>query len=114
MAKCLTLEGLFDNPSSVHAPGLVARVLIDHARKQLEKEGFKVTYLKPDEQGAVRSEHVAAALTAETTLVSVMHVNNETGVINDIAAIGKLCRERGVVFHVDAAQSAGKLSIDVE
>jgi cysteine desulfurase len=82
--------------------------------KQLEREGFSVTYLKPEACGIVQPEQVAEALRPETTLVSLMHVNNETGVIQDIAAIGRLCRERGVTFHVDAAQSIGKVEVDVE
>lgn len=82
--------------------------------KQLEREGFEVTYLKPDADGIIHSEQVAQSLRADTRLVSLMHVNNEIGVITDVAAIGRLCRERGVLFHVDAAQSAGKLPIDVE
>jgi len=83
------------------------------ALKQLEREGFEVTYLKPDGAGIVHPEQVAQALRSDTQLVSLMHVNNETGVIQDIGAIGKLCRERGVLFHVDAAQSLGKVAIDV-
>jgi cysteine desulfurase len=82
--------------------------------KQLEKEGFEVTYLKPDREGVVDVADVAAALRPATTLVSIMHVNNEIGVVQDVGAIGRLCRERGVLFHVDAAQSAGKMPIDVE
>jgi len=82
--------------------------------RQLEKEGFEVTYLKPDRDGLVHADEVAAALKPATTLVSIMHVNNEIGVVHDIGAIGRLCRERGVLFHVDAAQSAGKVAIDVE
>jgi cysteine desulfurase len=82
--------------------------------KQLEREGFEVTWLKPQSDGIVRPEQVQAALRADTQLVSLMHVNNEIGVIQDIAAIGALCRERGVAFHVDAAQSAGKLPLNVE
>jgi cysteine desulfurase len=81
--------------------------------KQLEREGFSVTYLKPDGHGVVHLEQVQEALRPDTQLVSLMHVNNEIGVIQDIAALGKLCRERGVLLHVDAAQSAGKLDIDV-
>ena len=81
--------------------------------KQLEREGFEVTYLKPDRDGIVQPDQVQAALRADTQLVSLMHVNNETGVIQDIASVGRLCRERGVLFHVDAAQSVGKLPIDV-
>ena len=80
--------------------------------KQLEREGFEVTWLKPESDGIVRPEQVRAALRADTQLVSLMHVNNETGVIQDVAAIGAICRERGVAFHVDAAQSAGKLPIE--
>lgn len=79
----------------------------------LESEGFDVSYLQPDSNGAVSAEQVADALRADTILVSLMHVNNETGVINDIAAIGKVVREHGARFHVDAAQSAGKLPIDL-
>ena len=84
------------------------------AFKQLEKEGFEVTWLKPGLDGIVRPEQVQEALRPDTQLVSLMHVNNETGVIQDVAAIGAICRERGVAFHVDAAQSAGKLPLDVE
>jgi cysteine desulfurase len=84
------------------------------ALKQLEREGFEVTWLKPAADGVVRPEQVDAALRADTQLVSLMHVNNETGVIQDAAAVGALCRDRAVTFHVDAAQSAGKLPIDVE
>jgi cysteine desulfurase len=79
----------------------------------LETKGFEVTYLKPGASGIIEPEQVAAALRADTLLVSLMHVNNEIGVINDIAAIGELCRTAGVVFHVDAAQSAGKIPIDL-
>jgi len=81
--------------------------------KRLEKQGYKVTYLKPDHHGIVQPEQVRNALTAETCLISLMHVNNETGVIQNIAAIGALCHEHEVLFHVDAAQSAGRLVIDV-
>ena len=84
------------------------------ALKQLEREGFEVTYLTPDSSGIVHPEQVRAALRSDTQLVSLMHVNNETGVIQDVGEVGKLCRERGVLFHVDAAQSAGKLPLDVE
>ncbi len=84
------------------------------ALKQLEREGFEVTYLKPDSQGIVHPQQVSEALRNDTQLVSLMHVNNETGVIHDIAAVGQLCRERGVLLHVDAAQSVGKLPIDVQ
>ena len=84
------------------------------ALKQLEAEGFEVTYLKPSNDGIVRPQQVADAMRADTQLVSLMHVNNEIGVVQDIAAIGKLCRERSVLFHVDAAQSIGKIPVDVQ
>jgi cysteine desulfurase len=80
--------------------------------KRLEKEGFSVSWLTPDRSGLVDVKAVGAALRADTTLVSLMHVNNETGVIQDIAAIGALCRERGIAFHTDAAQSADRLALD--
>ncbi len=83
------------------------------ALAELEREGFEVTYLRPDATGIVHPEQVIAALRPETILVSLMHVNNEIGVVQDIASVGKACRERGVLFHVDAAQSAGKVPIDV-
>jgi cysteine desulfurase len=82
--------------------------------RQLEREGCQVTYLKPDSDGVVHPGQVAEAFQAHTRLVSIMHVNNETGVLQDVGAIGRLCRERGVLLHVDAAQSAGKTPIDVE
>lgn len=80
----------------------------------LETEGFVVTRLAPASDGRVHPEQLAAALQSDTVLVSLMHVNNETGIIQDIAALGEVCRARGVRFHVDAAQSAGRLSIDVQ
>ena len=82
--------------------------------RQLEREGFEVTYLEPTREGIISPEAVAAAIRPDTTLVSLMHVNNEIGVINDIAAIGTICRERHVYFHVDGAQSLGKLPVDME
>ncbi len=84
------------------------------ACRQLEREGCAVTYLSPDAGGRVDPAQVAAALRPDTLLVSVMHVNNEIGVINDVGAIGRLCRERGVLLHVDAAQGAGKAPLDVQ
>ncbi|MDY0069069.1 MAG: IscS subfamily cysteine desulfurase [Porticoccaceae bacterium] len=88
------------------------KAVLDSCR-QLEAEGFEVTYLAPGRDGITPPEVVAGALRDDTLLVSIMHVNNEIGVINDIAAIGELCRARGVAFHVDAAQSAGKIPIDL-
>jgi cysteine desulfurase len=88
------------------------KAVLDTCR-QLEREGFQVTYLTPGPDGIVRPEQVAAALRPDTVLVSIMHANNEIGVVQDIAGIGAVCAERGVIFHVDAAQSAGKLPIDL-
>lgn len=82
--------------------------------RQLEREGFDVTYLDPCEDGIISPEQVKDALREDTILVSVMHVNNEIGTVNDIAAIGEITRANKVLFHVDAAQSAGKTEIDVE
>ncbi|MBQ13000.1 MAG: IscS subfamily cysteine desulfurase [Gammaproteobacteria bacterium] len=89
------------------------KAVLDSCR-QLEREGFEVTYLDPTEKGIITPESVAAALRSDTTLVSLMHINNEIGVINDIEAIGKITRENKIIFHVDAAQSAGKIAIDME
>jgi cysteine desulfurase len=83
------------------------------AVRQLGREGFSVTWLQPEADGRVTAQAVAAALRPDTALVSLMHVNNETGVIQDIQAIGAVCHERSVVFHVDAAQSAGREALDV-
>jgi cysteine desulfurase len=84
------------------------------ACRQLEREGFAVTYLVPGSDGIVEPAQVESALRPETILVSLMHVNNEIGVVQDIGIVGRLCRARGVLFHVDAAQSVGKLPLDVE
>jgi len=89
------------------------KAVLDTCR-QLEREGYEVTYLDPSSNGIISPEQVAEAIREDTTLVSLMHVNNEIGVINDIAAIGEVCRARKVFFHVDAAQSAGKIEIDLE
>lgn len=89
------------------------KAVLDTCR-QLEKEGFTVTFLQPSSEGLITPEQVRDAITSETILLSLMHVNNEIGVITDIAAIGEITRERGVLFHVDAAQSAGKIPLDME
>ncbi|WP_313086293.1 IscS subfamily cysteine desulfurase [Pseudomonas sp.] len=89
------------------------KAVLDTTR-QLEREGFEVTYLEPGEDGVIKPAMVEGALREDTVLVSIMHVNNEIGTINDIAAIGELTRSRGVLFHVDAAQSTGKVEIDLE
>jgi len=82
--------------------------------RNLEREGFAVTYLDPEPSGLLDLEKFSAAIRPDTVLASIMHVNNEIGVIQDIEAIGRICRERGVLFHVDAAQSTGKVRIDLD
>ncbi|MEW5288309.1 IscS subfamily cysteine desulfurase [Erwinia papayae] len=80
---------------------------------QLEREGFTVTFLAPRPEGLIDLQQLQAAMRDDTVLVSIMHVNNETGIVQDIAAIGELCRSRDILFHVDATQSVGKLPLDV-
>ena len=80
----------------------------------LESEGFEVTYLDPKSDGLLDLKELNKAIKPSTTLISVMHVNNEIGVIQDLEGIGKICKEKNIVFHVDAAQSPGKVKIDVE
>ena len=89
------------------------KAVLDTCR-QLEREGFEVTYLDPEETGLIDLEKLKGAITDQTILISVMHVNNEIGVIQDIAAIGEIARERKIIFHVDAAQSTGKVEIDLQ
>jgi len=169
MCECLTREGVYANPSSLHGPGRAAGRVVEAARGKvaavfncrpeeivwtsgatesdnmgligvacynrdrgkhiitsrtehkavldtcawLEKEGFDITYLVPGRDGEVTAEQVAEAIRDDTILVSLMHVNNEIGVVQDIAAIGAVCHANCVLFHVDAAQSAGKLPIDL-
>lgn len=84
------------------------------ACRQLEREGFEVTCLSPDRDGLIQPRSVADAIREDTILVTLMHVNNEIGTVTDIKAIGDITRERKVLFHVDAAQSAGKLPIDLK
>ena len=88
------------------------KAVLDTCR-QLEREGYEVTYLAPESDGIIDLDKLASAMRSDTTVVSIMHVNNETGVIQDIEKIGEMCRERGIVFHVDATQSVGKLPIDL-
>ena len=89
------------------------KAVLDTCR-QLEREGYEVTYLDPDEQGLTTPEMVQGALREDTILASVMHANNEIGVVNDIAGIGEICRAAGVLFHVDGAQGVGKIPVDME
>ena len=89
------------------------KAVLDTCRN-LERFGYEVTYLDPKSNGLIDLAELEAAMREDTILVSIMHVNNEIGVIQDIPTIGKLCRARKILFHVDAAQSAGKTPIDVE
>ncbi|HEY1182070.1 MAG TPA: IscS subfamily cysteine desulfurase [Rhodocyclaceae bacterium] len=82
--------------------------------RELEREGFEATYLDPQPNGLITLDQVKAAIRPDTVLISVMAVNNEIGVIQPIAEIGELCREKGIIFHVDAAQATGKMPIDLE
>src|SRR5262245_6709781 len=82
--------------------------------RELEREGFEATYLDPQPNGLITLDQLKAAIRPDTVLVSVMAVNNEIGVIQPIAEIGELCREKGIIFHVDAAQATGKMPIDLE
>lgn len=89
------------------------KAILDSMR-HLEEEGFEVTYMDVQENGLLDLKALAAAIRPDTTLVSVMGVNNEIGVIQDIAAIGELCRSKGVIFHCDATQAVGKMDLDME
>ena len=88
------------------------KAVLDSCR-QLEREGYEVTLLEPEANGLLDLEKVKAAIRDDTTLISIMHVNNEIGVIQDITAIGEVAREHKIFFHVDAAQSAGKIDINL-
>jgi len=169
MHACLTKDGSFANPASIHIKGRQSAALVAYARKHLaqllqtnpecliwtsgatesnnlaiqgaakarvrrgkhlitmptehkavvdtfkalEKQGFEVSWLQPDANGLLELDTLNNALREDTQLVSVMHINNETGVIQDIRGIGALCREHDILFHTDAAQSVGKLDIDL-
>ncbi len=88
------------------------KAVIDPVR-ELEREGYEATFVDPEPNGLVDLEKLKAAMREDTVLVSVMLVNNEIGVVQDIVAIGNLCREKGIIFHVDAAQATGKVDIDL-
>jgi len=170
MHACLTGEGAFANPSSIHVAGRASAALVARARARLasllgtdanritwtsgateannlaiagaakfrahrgkhlvtmltehkavtatfaalEKNGFDVTWLRPDADGLLSPAELQAAIREDTQLVSIMHVNNETGVIQDIRQLGAICRERDILFHTDAAQSVGKLPLNLD
>lgn len=88
------------------------KAVLDTCR-QLEREGYEVTYLSPQSNGIIDLSELEAAMRDDTSVVSIMHANNEIGVVQDIATIGEMCRSRGIIFHVDATQSVGKLPIDL-
>ena len=88
------------------------KAVLDPCR-QLERDGFEVTYLEPNEGGLITAEAISNEIREDTILISIMHINNELGTINDLESIGTLAREKGIFFHVDAAQSTGKVAIDL-
>lgn len=110
----LALKGI----AQAHGKGHIITVQSEHKAvldscHALERDGYTISYLGVDSEGFVSVQDIADAITPETFLVSVMHVNNETGVIQDIAAIGALCREHGILFHTDATQAVGKIPFHV-
>lgn len=120
-ANNLAIKGIADLHTAsleTDAPGHFVTSAIEHKAvldcfAVLEQRGFAVTYLQPNGQGDITVDQVAQALQPNTVMVSLMMVNNELGVVTDIAAVGQLCRANEVLLHVDAAQAAGKLAIDV-
>ncbi len=111
----LALKGVFETHQY---SGHLITSIIEHKAvidpvKWLEEKGVEVTWLEPNSEGQITPQQVQNVLREDTRLVSLMHVNNEVGSVNAIADIGKLCRQRDVIFHVDAAQSAGKLALNV-
>ena len=115
-ANNLAIKGLALSPQNTRKHIITSatehKAVIDTC-KYLETQGFKVSYLKPENNGLINHDRLLAAITSETFLVSLMHVNNETGVIQDIEAIALALKDKDLHFHVDAAQSAGKLEIDL-
>ena len=89
------------------------KAVLDTCR-ELERQGYEVTYLDPEANGLIDLHKLADAMRDDTILVSIMHINNEIGVVQDIAEIGEMCRQRKIIFHVDAAQSAGKVVVDMQ
>ncbi len=111
----LALKGVADGAQKKHiiTSAIEHKAILDTC-EYLAGRGFNITYLEPDTDGIIRPVQVAEALTDDTLIVSIMHANNETGVVNDVAAIGAICRQNGVLMHTDAAQSFGKLPLDVQ
>ena len=115
-ANNLALKGVVLNPE--HTKRHVITSKIEHKAvldscKALEELGYEVDYLTPDAQGQIKPSQIAEALREDTIMVSIMMVNNEVGTINDVQAIGSVCRDHGALFHVDAAQAVGKLPINL-
>ena len=111
----LALKGLADHFGSGHivTSAYEHKAVLDTC-DYLEKSGIRVTYVAPDKDGLVPPSRVADAIENDTFVVSIMHVNNEIGVLNDVSSIGQICRDGGVFFHVDAAQSVGKVPVNVD
>ena len=114
-ADNLALKGVVEAGGGGHlvTTSYEHKAVLDSA-EHLASQGLEVTFVAPGPDGLVAPSAVAAAIRDDTALVSVMHANNEIGCVNDVAAIGRLCRARGVAFHTDAVQSAGKLPLDVD
>jgi len=93
--------------------GGIEHPAVGNSAEELEQQGFNISLVQPDKYGEIIPKAVAEALTDQTILVTVMHINNEIGTINDIGAIGAICRERGIIFHTDAVQSFGKVPVNV-
>lgn len=112
------IKGLALSELAKHKKHIITSKIEHHAVLEpcefLEKRGFKVTYLNVDNNGLIDLKELEKAITPETLLVSIMHANNEIGTIQDIAAIGKICRNKGVLFHTDAVQAFGKMPIDAK
>lgn len=111
----LAIKGVADGAEQRHiiTSSIEHKAVLDTC-EYLEGRGFEVTYLQPGKDGIIRPEQVAGALRSDTLIVSIMHANNEIGVINDVAAIGAICRSAGVLMHTDAAQTFGKVPLDVQ
>ena len=102
-----------------HSKGHIISAEIEHPSvkeplRELQRRGYKVTYLRPDSQGIIDPDQVKNAITSKTILITIMHANNETGVIQPIEEISKIAREKGIIFHTDAAQSIGKIPVNVD
>jgi cysteine desulfurase len=108
-----TMEANRDRGDHIIISKIEHHAVLDSA-EYLEKNGFRVSYVSPDRYGMIQPDEVLEAVTPETVLISIMHVNNETGTINPIDQIGKIAREKGILFHTDAVQSFGKIEVDVK